>query len=56
MMTALLLSLYLVATGPPPPYSCQLLYQAQRQCAFGSCDKRRLDRLRNECLRDGGRP
>ena len=38
------------------PYSCSLLYDEQRKCAFGSCDRRTVERLRNECLRDGGRP
>src|SRR6516162_698135 len=38
-----------------PPYSCRLLYDEQKKCAFGSC-KRVVERLRNECLRDGGRP
>jgi hypothetical protein len=38
------------------PYSCRLLDDAQRQCAFGACDKRVIDRLTKECLRDGGRP
>ena len=38
------------------PYSCRLLDDAQRKCAFGQCDRREIDRLKNECLRDGGRP
>jgi hypothetical protein len=38
------------------PYSCRLLDDEQRKCAFGSCDGRVVDRLRKECLRDGGRP
>jgi hypothetical protein len=48
------------ARAAPPeqsrPYSCRLLDDEQKKCAFGSCDTRTLDRLRNECLRDGGRP
>ena len=40
----------------PPPYSCRLLYDEQRKCAFGSCDPRTLDRLKRECLHDDGRP
>jgi hypothetical protein len=48
------------ATGnePPrePPYSCRLLYDEQKKCAFGSCDRRVIERLTRECLRDGGRP
>jgi hypothetical protein len=27
----------------------------RQKCSFGSCDKRAMERLRNECLRDGGR-
>jgi hypothetical protein len=38
------------------PYSCKLLDGEQRKCAFGQCDVRTIDRLRKECLRDGGRP
>jgi hypothetical protein len=44
------------AASEQPPYSCRLLYDEQKKCAFGSCDKRTVERLRNECLRDGGRP
>jgi hypothetical protein len=25
---------------PEPPYSCRLLYDEEKKCAFGSCDKR----------------
>jgi hypothetical protein len=45
--------------GPPQetrPYSCRLYDDAQRKCAFGQCDAREIERLRKECLRDGGRP
>ena len=38
------------------PYSCRLYDDEHRKCAFGSCDRRTLDRLERECLRDGGRP
>ena len=48
------------ARAAPPeqsrPYSCRLLDDEQRKCAFGSCDARATERLRKECLRDGGRP
>jgi hypothetical protein len=46
------------AAEPPqePPYSCRLLYDEQKKCAFGACDKRVIERLTRECLRDGGRP
>jgi hypothetical protein len=37
------------------PYSCRLLYDEQEKCTFGSCDKRTLERLRNESPRAGGR-
>jgi len=60
-IAAALVALALAATAqpaPPPvrPYSCRLLDEAERKCAFGMCDKRELERLRKECLRDGGRP
>jgi hypothetical protein len=47
-----------VSAAPPEqrPYSCRLLDDEVRKCAFGACDARTLDRLRKECLRDGGRP
>jgi hypothetical protein len=38
------------------PYSCRLLDDEQKKCAFGACDARAIDRLRKECLCDGGRP
>jgi len=48
------------AAEPPrsaqAPYSCRLLYDEERKCGFGSCDARVVERLRKECLRDGGRP
>jgi hypothetical protein len=44
------------AAGDTRPYSCRLYDDEQRKCAFGSCDKQTIDRLRKECLRDGGRP
>jgi hypothetical protein len=46
----------LAAAEPQRPYSCRLLDDAERKCAFGACDQRDRDRLRKECLRDGGRP
>lgn len=42
--------------APERPYSCRLLDDAARKCAFGACDQRERDRLTKECLRDGGRP
>jgi hypothetical protein len=46
------------SSGAPPnePYSCRLFADEQRKCAFGSCDQRTLERLKRECVRDGGRP
>ena len=42
---------------PRGPYSCRLLYDEQRKCAFNpKCDQRVVERLKRECLRDGGRP
>ena len=65
-MKPIILALALVAMArvaqaadqPPrePPYSCRLLYDEQRKAAFGGGDKRVIERLRRECLRDGGRP
>jgi hypothetical protein len=53
-------ALQLAETGGqrrPEPYSCQLLRDEQRKCAFNAqCDRRPVERLRNECLRDGGNP
>jgi hypothetical protein len=39
-------------TVPPAPYSCHQLYDEQKKCAFGACDKRVIDRLTKKCLRD----
>jgi hypothetical protein len=63
-MTPIILALVLVAapawtaqdTTRSAPYSCRLLYDEQKKCAFGSCDKRVIERLTKECLRDGGGP
>jgi len=55
MMTALSVS----AQPPEPrePYSCRLLYDEQRKCAFNpKCDNRVVEWLKRECLSDGGRP
>ena len=57
LASALVASVPAIAAEPPQrPYSCRLLDDEQRKCAFGACDARTLDRLRKECLRDGGRP
>jgi hypothetical protein len=53
------------AEPPQRPYSCLLLDDAERKCAFvtrdqrlilGQCDSLERTRLRKECLRDWGRP
>ena len=44
------------AADRQPLNSCRLLYDEQEKCAFGSCDKRVVERLTRECLRDDGRP
>jgi hypothetical protein len=38
------------AEPPQRPYSCRLLDDAERKCAFGQCDKREIERLKKECL------
>jgi hypothetical protein len=54
---AVMASLPVIAAEPERrPYSCRLLDDAERKCAFGACDRREIDRLRKECLRDGRRP
>jgi hypothetical protein len=36
------------------PYSCRLLDDEMRKCSFDPhCDRRVVERLRQECLRDG---
>jgi hypothetical protein len=38
------------------PYSCRLLDDEQRKCAFGSCDARTIKRLKaSACATAGGR-
>jgi hypothetical protein len=65
MTKTIIVALTLITIGMParagdpprePPYSCRLLYDEQKKCGFGSCDKRVVERLTKECLRDGGRP
>ena len=46
----------LILAAEKVPYSCRLLYDEQKKCAFGACDGRVIERLKRECLRDGGRP
>jgi len=56
-------ALLLTATGWPAasePYSCQMLREAERKCAantIGPCYVRHeVDRLRKQCIREGGKP
>jgi hypothetical protein len=49
------------APAPPAePYSCQMLREAERKCAansFGPCYvQHEVNRLRKQCLREGGNP
>ena len=48
------------AAEPQRPYSCRMFDEAQKKCAansFGPCYvQHEVDRLRKECIRDGGRP
>jgi hypothetical protein len=37
-----------LAAPPERPYSCRLLDDAARKCAFGACDQRERDRLTYE--------
>jgi hypothetical protein len=61
---AVILALAYVAGAPavtaePPqrPYSRRLLDDEQKKCAIDpDCDQRVFERLKRECLRDGGRP
>jgi hypothetical protein len=66
-MKALVLTLLLVtpALAEEPaaakrPYSCQMYDEAAKKCAantIGSCYvQHEVDRLLQQCLRDGGRP
>jgi hypothetical protein len=54
---ALMVAIPVIAAEPERrPYSCRLFDAEQRKRAFGACDTRTVERLRNECLRDCGRP
>jgi hypothetical protein len=65
-MGRLALALVLVAQAasaqvrpPPEPYSCQMYREKEKQCSYvtqGKCYvQHEVDRLRQQCLRDGGR-
>jgi hypothetical protein len=36
------------------PFSCRLIADEQRKCTRESCDQQVIERLKRECLRDGG--
>ena len=62
-MKPIIFALALAAAAPTwaaepqrEPYSCRLYADEEKKCAFGSCDRRAVERLKRECLRDGGRP
>ena len=42
------------AADEPEPMSCKQLRAQQKQCALDGCDARALERLRKQCLQDGG--
>jgi hypothetical protein len=48
------------AASDPEPYSCQMYREKQKQCSYvtqGRCYvQHEVDRLRQQCIRDGGRP
>jgi hypothetical protein len=43
-----------------PPYSCKAFREAEKKCAANTIGKcyvqAEMDRLRQQCLREGGRP
>ena len=39
-----------------PPHSCRQYWSAAMACAHGPCNHTRQERLKRQCLRDGGRP
>jgi hypothetical protein len=45
------------ADSREPLYYCRVLCDEQKKCAFDPhCDQQVIERLKRECLRDGGRP
>jgi hypothetical protein len=53
-------STYSQTTRPPPePYSCQMYREAEKKCAANTIGKcyvqAEMERLRQQCLREGGR-
>lgn len=39
-----------------PPYPCRVLHNEQKKCPFKNCNAHIVERLKRECLRDGGHP
>jgi flagellar biosynthesis protein FliP len=61
LISALLMGLALVSTmAHAEPYSCQMYREAARKCAANTIGKcyveDDMERLRKQCLRDGGNP
>jgi len=61
-MKAILAALLVLTAGAAvaEPYSCQLYREAAKKCAYNTIGKcyveAEMERLRKECLRDGGNP
>lgn len=53
----ILLLAYVGGTIAPTkdPNSCRQYYEVEHNCASGNCEARVQERLKRECLRDGGR-
>lgn len=63
MIKEALILLAAAGTPAPPstePYSCKMYYEAQRKCSYNTVGKcyiqSEVDRLRQQCARDGGKP
>lgn len=61
LLSAMLMGLALASTlAHAEPYSCQMYREAARKCAYNTIGKcyveAEMERLRKQCLRDGGNP
>ena len=63
MHTIIALSLLMNMADASPdkePYSCKMYYEAQKKCSYNTVGKcyvqSEVDRLRQQCARDGGKP
>jgi hypothetical protein len=58
-MLLVISDLQAASTQPPEPYSCQMYREAQKKCSYNTIGKcyvqHEVDRLRQQCLREGGR-